>query len=78
MIKDNPELRHFLRHVLYAIEESLLGHKEAALYEIRQIQGMVSWGDDDEQFRRFCKMKWKGRKEVMKLAGKKKKGKKCR
>lgn len=65
-IKQNPELRHFLRHVLYAIEELCLGNKKAAQYEIESIKSMVSWNEDNQKFRRFCKHKWKGGEKIEK------------
>lgn len=61
-LKDQPELRHFLSHVLLAIEELANGHKAAAIYEIRSIESLVSWSGDDGKFRRFCSA-WKGKHE---------------
>lgn len=72
-IKEQPELRHFLRHLLYAIEELALGHTGAALYEVAQIEGMVSWGEDDAEFRKFCErryFKWQKRKKAKRSVGK--------
>lgn len=73
-IKDNPELRHFCRHVLYAIEELAVGHASAALYEIKSIEGLVSWGENDTKFRKYA-LRWarKGGESKMKKKGKKKK-----
>jgi len=57
-IKQHPELRHFLIHVLYALEELVNGKPDAALYEIKGIEGLVCWEDDDD-FRKYCEGRWK-------------------
>lgn len=62
-IKDNAELRHFLRHVLYAIEYLTKKQSKAALYELRSIESMVSWGEDDKAFQNWCERRWQNGKK---------------
>lgn len=46
-IKDEPELRHALAHMYYAIEALAKGHRIEALYELKSIEALIFWEDDD-------------------------------
>jgi len=46
-IKDEPELRHALAHMYYAIEALSKGHKKEAAYELRSIEALIFWEDDE-------------------------------
>lgn len=46
-IKDEPELRHALAHMYYAIEALSKGHKKEAAYELKSIEALIFWEDDE-------------------------------
>ena len=46
-IKDEPELRHALAHMYYAIEALSKGNKREALYELKSIESLIFWEDDE-------------------------------
>ena len=48
-IKMEPELRHVLAHIIYAIEANAKGEPAEALYELSQIKGLVFWDTDSGQ-----------------------------
>ena len=52
IIKDESELRHVLAHMFEAIRMAAKADEEAALYELRSIEGLVLF-DGDEDFRRY-------------------------
>lgn len=58
-IKDHPELRHVLFHLMLAIECVADNQPQAAKYEMEQIWGLLSFDGDDEDFYRFTQC-WKG------------------
>ncbi len=64
-LKQLPEFRHVLAHLMLALEEVAEGHSKAALYELRQCRGMLLW-KGDQDFRRWV------RREGLKMAEKKK------
>ena len=53
-LKQLPELRHVLAHLMLALEELAEGDSKAALYELRQCRGMLLWKGDAD-FRRWVK-----------------------
>lgn len=75
-IKDNAELRHFLRHMLYAIEYLTKNKNKAALYEIKSIESMVSWQENDKAFQQWCERRWQHGKKNGNSKRKRKKYKK--
>ena len=60
-IKDHPQIRHCLAHIMYAIQELAYGNKKTALYELEEIEEFISWGDEDENFVKWCERNWKRR-----------------
>jgi hypothetical protein len=46
-IKEEPELRHALAHITYAIRALAEGNKAVAVYELDQIESLVFWEDDE-------------------------------
>ena len=49
LIKQNPELRHVLAHILNALEELAHSRPGSALDELRCVRGLVAWeGEPDE------------------------------
>ncbi len=50
-IKKNPELRHALAHMYYAIECLTRGKLDAALFELESIEGLIFWDDDRDMER---------------------------
>jgi len=46
-IKMEPELRHVLAHMSYAIEALAKGNLGEAQYEIESIKGLVFWDNDE-------------------------------
>lgn len=63
-LKQLPELRHVLAHLMLALEELAEGETKAALYELKQCRGMLLWKGDAD-FRRWV------RKENLRMAEKK-------
>jgi hypothetical protein len=45
-IKMEPEIRHVLAHMIYAIEALANGNQGEAQYEIEQIKGLLFWDSD--------------------------------
>ena len=48
-IKMEPELRHALAHMIYAIDALAKGEVEEAKFEIESIRGLVFWDSDEGQ-----------------------------
>jgi len=48
-IKMEPELRHVLAHMIYAIEALVNGDTAEAQYEVESIKGLVFWDSDRGQ-----------------------------
>ncbi len=71
-LKQLPELRHVLAHLMIALEELALGHRKAALYELRQCEGMLLW-KGDRDFRR-----WAEKEGIMAIRKPKPRPKPCR
>jgi hypothetical protein len=77
-LKNEPELRHVLAHLFYAIRALRNGQLRLSLYELESVEGLIFWGESDPRIERWLRreaMKKKNwlRREAMK---KKKKGKK--
>lgn len=51
-IKEHPELRHALAHLYYAIEALSRDSKAEAIYELKSIEALIFW-EDDEHMTRF-------------------------
>jgi hypothetical protein len=49
IIKEKPELRHVLSHIMLAIQALSNDNKEEALYELESIEGLVFFGTDLSQ-----------------------------
>ncbi len=72
-IKDQPEIRHVLSHLYFAIEALTEDHKLEALYELKSIESLIFWedeagqtrtceGNDMAKHKKNCKNKRKKRK----------------
>lgn len=48
-VKMNPELRHVLAHMIYAIDCLVAGNTAEAAYELESIRGLVFWDSDKGQ-----------------------------
>ena len=48
-IKMEPELRHVLAHLVYAIQALAKGQPAEALYEIKGFDGLIFWDSDEGQ-----------------------------
>lgn len=66
-IKEEPELRHALAHIYYAIEALSNGHAAEALYELKSIEGLVFWDSDDDMTKYTEKWHEKLQKQEEKL-----------
>lgn len=76
VVKREPELRHVLAHLYYAIDALRQGLPRLALLELQSIEGLVFWGTDDEEVERWIRAA--ERKERAMKRKKKKGGKKCK
>ena len=56
-IKDHPELRHALAHMVYSMRALIEGKASEAEYEIQQMEGMVFWEDDEHMSKYVKKLK---------------------
>jgi len=50
-LKREAELRHALAHLYYAIEALAKGAKGEAIYELKSVEGLIFWDDDDDMTR---------------------------
>lgn len=48
IVKDDPELRHILAHLIMAIEAITEGNLKVAQHEIESIEGLVMWNSDQD------------------------------
>jgi len=53
-IREEPELRHFLAHMVFAVRALVGGNNVLAEYELRQIDSMLEWDDEGDA----CVEKW--------------------
>ena len=68
VIKMQPELRHALAHIWYAVEALAHGRNVSALAELRSIESLVFFDGDDSDYEAWLK----ARLREAHMAGKKK------
>lgn len=76
IVKTEPELRHILAHMMFAIECLIKKCPNGAMDNIKSIEGLVMFdGDDPEDWERYYR-NVKKREGVMQVGCKKRGGKK--
>lgn len=50
-VKSEPELRHVLAHLWYALEAMCRGKCGEALYELKSVEGLIFFEDDESMTR---------------------------
>lgn len=48
IIKDEPELRHVLAHLIMAIDAITEGNLKVAKHEVESIEGLIMWNSDQD------------------------------
>jgi len=78
-IKMEPEIRHVLAHIMFAVECLTKNCPIGAMDNIKSIEGLVMFdGDDPKEWEKYYKSVTQKRKVVNKMEGKKSGSKKCK